>query len=216
MAPPPSFKPSESSRRRCRRCLPPPLLSAGSGFDISGPGSVLQAVGVLGVTGAHAAHRPPPPDLAISGILLSAPRMHACMRSVTPRSPCIPLLTGQPPYTSLPPACLPTCPAVGIHEAGHFYAAVSRGIHVSKFAIGFGPTLLKWQARVRGGPSPHPLWSSNACLCKPLKRAAGVVRPTACPGTKRAYLLYCCTAGQGGGVLAAPAAARRLCRLPRR
>ena len=36
---------------------------------------------------------------------------------------------------------------VGIHEAGHFYAAISRGIHVTKFSIGFGPTLLKWQVR---------------------------------------------------------------------
>ena len=34
---------------------------------------------------------------------------------------------------------------VGIHELGHFLAAVTRGIHVTKFSIGFGPTLLKWQ-----------------------------------------------------------------------
>lgn len=58
----------------------------GSGFDLQGPGSVLQALGVLGLT-------------------------------------------------------------VGIHEAGHFLAAVTRGIHVTKFSIGFGPTLLKWQGK---------------------------------------------------------------------
>jgi hypothetical protein len=58
----------------------------GSGFDLKGPESVLQAVGVLGLT-------------------------------------------------------------VGIHELGHFLAAVTRGIHVTKFSIGFGPTLLKWQGK---------------------------------------------------------------------
>lgn len=58
----------------------------GSGFDLEGPGSVLQALGVLGLT-------------------------------------------------------------VGIHELGHFWAAVSRGIHVTKFSIGFGPTLFKWQGK---------------------------------------------------------------------
>jgi membrane-associated protease RseP (regulator of RpoE activity) len=36
---------------------------------------------------------------------------------------------------------------VGIHEAGHFAAARFQGIHVTKFAIGFGPPLLKYQAR---------------------------------------------------------------------
>jgi RIP metalloprotease RseP len=36
---------------------------------------------------------------------------------------------------------------VGIHEAGHFWAAVSRGIHVTKFAIGFGPTLASWKGK---------------------------------------------------------------------
>lgn len=65
---------------------PPPHTHPGSGFDVSGPGSVAQAVAVLGLT-------------------------------------------------------------VGIHELGHFLAAVTRGIRVTKFSIGFGPTLLKWQAR---------------------------------------------------------------------
>ena len=39
---------------------------------------------------------------------------------------------------------------MGIHELGHFLAAVTRGIHVTKFSIGFGPTLFKWQVRVCG------------------------------------------------------------------
>ncbi|KAK9821093.1 hypothetical protein WJX81_001563 [Elliptochloris bilobata] len=34
---------------------------------------------------------------------------------------------------------------VGIHEAGHFAAARLQGIHVTKFAIGFGPPLLRYQ-----------------------------------------------------------------------
>ena len=43
--------------------------------------------------------------------------------------------------------CVRACMlAVGIHELGHFLAAVTRGIHVTKFSIGFGPTLFKWQA----------------------------------------------------------------------
>jgi len=64
---------------------------AGTGFDASGPGSVLEALGVLAAI-------------------------------------------------------------VGIHEAGHFAAARLQGIHVTKFAIGFGPPLLKYQARC--GPAP--------------------------------------------------------------
>jgi membrane-associated protease RseP (regulator of RpoE activity) len=55
----------------------------GSGFDVSGPGSILEAVGVLAAV-------------------------------------------------------------VGIHEAGHFAAARLQNIHVTKFAIGFGPTLLRF------------------------------------------------------------------------
>lgn len=34
---------------------------------------------------------------------------------------------------------------VGVHETGHFLAARLQDIHVTKFAIGFGPTLLKYQ-----------------------------------------------------------------------
>lgn len=34
---------------------------------------------------------------------------------------------------------------VGIHEAGHFFAARAQNIHVTKFAIGFGPVLFKLQ-----------------------------------------------------------------------
>lgn len=36
---------------------------------------------------------------------------------------------------------------VGIHEGGHFAAARLQGIHVTQFAIGFGPPILKYQAR---------------------------------------------------------------------
>ena len=35
---------------------------------------------------------------------------------------------------------------VGIHEGGHFAAARLQGIHVTKFAIGFGPAILRYQA----------------------------------------------------------------------
>lgn len=34
---------------------------------------------------------------------------------------------------------------IAVHELGHFGAARLQGIHVSKFAIGFGPILLKYQ-----------------------------------------------------------------------
>jgi len=37
---------------------------------------------------------------------------------------------------------------VAVHEAGHFTAARVQGIHVTKFAIGFGPPLVKFE---RGG-----------------------------------------------------------------
>ena len=33
-----------------------------------------------------------------------------------------------------------------VHEAGHFLAAYLQGIHVSKFAIGFGPILAKFNS----------------------------------------------------------------------
>ena len=33
---------------------------------------------------------------------------------------------------------------VAFHEAGHFTAARTLGIHVSKFSIGFGPKLISW------------------------------------------------------------------------
>lgn len=42
-------------------------------------------------------------------------------------------------------AILVLCGIVAFHELGHFSAARLQGIHVSKFAIGFGPTLLKFQ-----------------------------------------------------------------------
>ena len=41
---------------------------------------------------------------------------------------------------------------ITIHECGHFAAARLQGIHVTKFAIGFGPPLLSYQ--VISPPSP--------------------------------------------------------------
>lgn len=94
----------------------PTAPPAGSGFDVKGPESVLQAVGVLGLT-------------------------------------------------------------VGIHELGHFLAAVTRGIHVTKFSIGFGPTLLKWQVR-GAGAGVAPCWASTSAMLRrrvhlPLRRGGG-------------------------------------------
>ncbi|CAD7696013.1 unnamed protein product [Ostreobium quekettii] len=37
---------------------------------------------------------------------------------------------------------------VAVHEGGHFLAARLQNIHVSKFSIGFGPALLKYQGQV--------------------------------------------------------------------
>ena len=34
---------------------------------------------------------------------------------------------------------------VAFHELGHFVAARAQGIHVSKFSVGFGPSLLSWK-----------------------------------------------------------------------
>lgn len=36
---------------------------------------------------------------------------------------------------------------VTVHECGHFFAARLQGIHVSKFSIGFGPSLFTYQVR---------------------------------------------------------------------
>ncbi|CAI5466514.1 unnamed protein product [Closterium sp. Yama58-4] len=60
------------------------------GFDLSGPGSVVEAVGVLALI-------------------------------------------------------------VAVHEAGHFLAARSLGVHVTKFSIGFGPVLAKYQGKGKDG-----------------------------------------------------------------
>ncbi|XP_042972054.1 membrane metalloprotease ARASP, chloroplastic-like [Carya illinoinensis] len=35
---------------------------------------------------------------------------------------------------------------ISVHESGHFRAAYLQGIHASKFAVGFGPTLAKFNA----------------------------------------------------------------------
>lgn len=40
---------------------------------------------------------------------------------------------------------------VTVHEAGHFLAATWQGIHVTKFSIGFGPVLAKFQGKGRDG-----------------------------------------------------------------
>ena len=50
---------------------------------------------------------------------------------------------------------------VAIHECGHFVAARLQNIHVTKFSIGFGPALLKWQA------SWQPLASKSTGLKTP-------------------------------------------------
>jgi hypothetical protein len=42
-------------------------------------------------------------------------------------------------------AVLILCGIVSFHELGHFSAARFQGIHVSKFAIGFGPTLWSYK-----------------------------------------------------------------------
>lgn len=43
-------------------------------------------------------------------------------------------------------AILILCAIVAFHELGHFTAARVQGIHVSKFAIGFGPSLWSYKA----------------------------------------------------------------------
>ena len=40
---------------------------------------------------------------------------------------------------------------VTVHECGHFLAARLQGIHVTKFAVGFGPALWTYQVGVEGG-----------------------------------------------------------------
>jgi membrane-associated protease RseP (regulator of RpoE activity) len=42
---------------------------------------------------------------------------------------------------------------VAFHELGHFTAARAQGIHVTKFAIGFGPKLFAVQA------TPRPIFA---------------------------------------------------------
>lgn len=37
---------------------------------------------------------------------------------------------------------------VAVHECGHFLAARLQNIHVSKFAIGFGPPIIRYQGKV--------------------------------------------------------------------
>lgn len=74
--------------RRLQAPLGAGLLAGllGTGFDIAGPGSVAQAIGVLAAI-------------------------------------------------------------VAFHELGHFTAARAQGIHVSKFSVGFGPSLFSWKGK---------------------------------------------------------------------
>jgi hypothetical protein len=64
---------------------------------------------------------------------------------------------------------------VAFHELGHFTAARVQGIHVTKFAIGFGPTLFKYQASTLPLPVPPQQTSLAPCSCLP----DGVARPPA-------------------------------------
>jgi hypothetical protein len=66
----------------------------GSGFELDGPGSVLEALGVLAAI-------------------------------------------------------------IAVHEWGHFTAARLQGIHVTQFAIGFGPSLVSFKASLCGAFSRH-------------------------------------------------------------
>eukprot|EP00891_Asterochloris_glomerata_P009814 jgi/Astpho2/9814/Aster-03783 len=70
---------------------------------------------------------------------------------------------------------------VAIHECGHFVAARLQNIHVTKFSIGFGPALLKWQATFVGHccavlwqnhVHSHPLGMGMAASNPPSGKAA--------------------------------------------
>lgn len=49
-----------------------------------------------------------------------------------------------------------------VHECGHFFAARLQNIYVTKFAIGFGPTLLSFTVRAWGRASLEP---GRPCAC---------------------------------------------------
>jgi hypothetical protein len=55
---------------------------------------------------------------------------------------------------------------IAVHEWGHFTAARLQGIHVTQFAIGFGPPLVSFKVRVARGVGAQP-----ACAC------AGLLMP---------------------------------------
>ena len=55
---------------------------------------------------------------------------------------------------------------LGIHECGHFIAARSQGIHVTKFSIGFGPPLLSYQVQAHLLPALLTLFIAWSCLCE--------------------------------------------------
>ncbi len=66
---------------------------------------------------------------------------------------------------------------VAIHECGHFIAARAQGIHVTKFAIGFGPPLLSYQVQASRllsisfshGRLKHASYAYLAIVCKCFK-----------------------------------------------
>jgi len=37
--------------------------------------------------------------------------------------------------------------SIFVHELGHFLAARRRGVHVSRFSIGFGPKMFGWEGK---------------------------------------------------------------------
>ena len=96
------------------------VCCAGSSLDFSGPQSVATALGVLA---------------AIIAIHEVRAKLLSC-------SLCIPS-----PYQNV--ACTffrqVLSPLWGFTQAGHFAAARAQGIHVTKFAIGFGPAVLSYQ-----------------------------------------------------------------------
>ncbi len=48
---------------------------------------------------------------------------------------------------------------VAVHEAGHFMAARLQGIKVTRFAVGFGPSVFKYQVGLR-----QRMWGHNGQL----------------------------------------------------
>ncbi len=66
---------------------------------------------------------------------------------------------------------------IAVHECGHFAAARLQGIHVTKFAIGFGPSLFSYKV---SGLACMPIWVGNVLLSSVPCRFASAWHPTAC------------------------------------